>query len=188
MPNSQHLIKTVRPVLTAFMLAGVLTVAGHIKPAQADLGAAASSVPAADLVGQGRLTFLGFKVFDAELYAPRGRYSPSKPFALKLTYLRNFKGSAIAERSAAEMAKQGGVSKAQLAAWTRKMTAIFPNVSAGQTITGVKTAKGSSVFYSGNRKLGTIKDPAFSQRFFSIWLGNRTQNPRLRARLVGTGS
>ena len=155
--------------------------------ARADLGAAANSVPAASLVGKGRLTFLGFKVFDAELYAPGGTYSPIKPFALKLTYLRNFKGSAIAKRSADEMRKQGA-SEGQLAKWTRQMEAIFPNVSAGQSITGVRTSSGVATFYLGNRRIGTISDPAFTTRFFSIWLGNRTGNPELRAKLVGMDS
>ncbi|MFN3133217.1 chalcone isomerase family protein [Roseibium sp.] len=155
--------------------------------AQADLGAAAKSVPSASLVGEGRMKFLGFNVFDAQLYAPNGVYSSSNPFALRLTYLRNFKGKAIAEKSAEEMAKQG-VSKAQLGGWTKQMTAIFPNVSSGQSITGVRTASGSSVFYLGNKEIGTIADPAFTKHFFDIWLGSNTQNPRLRAKLVGAGS
>ncbi|WP_346892496.1 chalcone isomerase family protein [uncultured Roseibium sp.] len=155
--------------------------------ARADLGAAANYVPSASLVGKGRLTFLGFKIFDAELYAPGGTYSPSRPFALKLTYLRNFKGRAIAKRSADEMRKLGA-SKGQLAKWTRQMEAIFPNVSKGQSITGVRTSSDKATFYLGNRKIGTISDPAFTRRFFSIWLGNRTGNPELRAKLVGAGS
>ncbi|MEP4768067.1 MAG: chalcone isomerase family protein [Roseibium sp.] len=159
-----------------------------INPAHADLGAAANSVPAASLVGKGRMTFLGFKIFDAELYAPGGAYSASKPFALKLTYLRNFKGVDIAKRSASEIKKLGNVSKAKLVSWTRQMETIFPNVSPGQSITGVRTATGGTRFYFENRNIGTIKDPAFSRNFFNIWLGNSTSNPRLRARLVGAGS
>ncbi|WP_428523776.1 chalcone isomerase family protein [Roseibium sp.] len=155
--------------------------------ARADLGAAIGSVPSASLVGEGRMKFLGFNVFDAELFAPNGVYSSTNPFALRLTYLRNFKGKAIAEKSAEEMAKQG-VSKAQLDGWTKQMTAIFPNVSSGQSVTGVRTASGSSRFYFGNKEIGTIADPAFTRHFFDIWLGNKTQNPRLRAKLVGTGS
>lgn len=157
-------------------------------PASADLGPAARVVPAAELVGQGRMTYLGFKVFDAELYAPNGVYRASGPFALKLTYLRNFKGKDITQSSLKEIRRQGGASKAQLADWDKKMRTIFPDVRAGQSITGVRGPKGSTVFYLGSRKLGTISDPAFSKRFFSIWLGPNTRNPALRARLVGTGS
>ncbi|MCV0426730.1 MAG: chalcone isomerase family protein [Roseibium sp.] len=156
--------------------------------AHADIGVASRSVPSAELVGKGRMTYLGFKVFDAELYAPNGAYRSSAPFALKLTYLRNFKGAKIADSSVDEIKRQGGVSTKQLENWGSQMRAIFPNVSAGQSITGVRTASGSAIFYLGGRKLGTISDPAFSRRFFAIWLGNNTRNPRLRAKLVGAGS
>ncbi|MES0811534.1 chalcone isomerase family protein [Roseibium sp. SCPC15] len=159
-----------------------------LQPAFADTGPAVRTVPSAQLVGKGRMTYLGFKMFDAELYAPKGTYSSGAPFALKLTYLRNFKGKKIAESSVDEIKRQGGVSQTQLEAWGKKMQSIFPNVSAGQSITGVRTASGSSVFYLGSRKIGTISDPAFTRRFFAIWLGNNTRNPRLRAKLVGAGS
>ena len=132
--------------------------------ARADLGAAANYVPSASLVGKGRLTFLGFKIFDAELYAPGGTYSPSRPFALKLTYLRNFKGRAIAKRSADEMRKLGA-SEGQLAKWTRQMEAIFPNVSKGQSITGVRTSSDKATFYLGNRRIGTDFRPGLYQAF-----------------------
>lgn len=162
----------------------------HLAPvsAHADIGPAASSVPSAQLVGKGRMTYLGFKVFDAQLYAPNGVYKSSGPFALKLTYLRNFKGKAITESTVKEIKRQGGVSAAQLASWEKQMLAIFPNVSPGQSITGVRTANGNTVFYYGGRKIGTISGSAFSKRFFAIWLGNNTRNPGLRAKLVGAGS
>jgi len=156
--------------------------------AWADLAAAARSVPAAELVGKGRMTYLGFKVFDAELYAPGGKFRASAPYALKLTYLRNFTGQAIAESSVKEIRRQGGVSEGQLSSWEKQMQAIFPNVARGQSLTGVRAPNGSTIFYSGNRKLGTIADPVFTQKFFAIWLGNKTRNPQLRARLVGTAS
>jgi len=173
----------------ALLMLTLLLAASFPGPAaRADLAAAAQAVPSAELVGKGRMTYLGFKVFDAELYAPGGTYRATAPFALKLIYLRNFKGEAIAESSVKEIRRQGGASAGQLSRWEDQMREIFPNVSRGQSITGVRTANGSALFYSGNRKLGKIADPAFTKKFFSIWLGNRTRNPQLKARLVGTGS
>ena len=170
--------------LTLFALVALSPTA----PARADLGAAARLLPSAELVGAGRMTFLGFKVFDAELYAPGGTYAPSAPFALKLTYLRAFKGKDIADSSVKEMRRQGGVSDRQLAAWGREMEAIFPDVRPGQSITGVRTAGGRTEFYLGNRKLGSVSDPAFTKKFFAIWLGNASRDPQLRAKLVGAAS
>lgn len=176
-----------KPLLLALSISVILAFAAGLSPAKADLGTAASSVPSASLVGKGRMTYLGFRVFDAELYAPGGKYSPSRPFALKLTYLRNFTGTDIAKSSEQEMRKQGA-SNAKLATWRKQMDRIFPNVSKGQSITGVRTVSGSTVFYKGNRKIGSISDPGFTKSFFSIWLGNKTRNPGLRAKLVGAGA
>jgi len=179
--------RILKMVLFASALMLALAAPVVIPPAQADIGTIAKMVPSASLVGKGRLTVLGFKVFDAALYAPDGAYSPARPFALKLTYLRNFKGSAISGRSAEEMRKQGA-SQRQLDKWTGQMSAIFPDVKAGQSITGIRTSAGQAVFFLGRRKIGTISDPAFAKRFFAIWLGNQTANPRLRAQLVGSGA
>lgn len=187
MKHSRSPKVTIRHLLIIMLSAIVFGAPLNLNEARADLGIAMKSVPSAGLVGKGRLTFLGIKVFDAALFAPDGSYSPSKPFALRLTYLRSFKGQAIAKRSADEMRKQGA-STAQLARWTKQMEAIFPNVSAGQSITGVRTSSGKTDFYLGNRKIGTISDKAFSKRFFAIWLGRQTGNPRLRAKLVGARS
>ncbi|MEP3048324.1 MAG: chalcone isomerase family protein [Roseibium sp.] len=187
MALASHICFT-RNLALSTLIAFALTIGLFTAPASADLGAAANSVPAASLVGKGRMTVFGFKVFDAELYAPGGSYSPSKPFALKLTYLRKFKGVAIAEQSVKEIRKQGRASESQIERWTQDMKAIFPNVSPGQSITGVRTAQGGTLFYLDNRKIGSINDPAFSKSFFSIWLGNRTRNSQLRAQLVGAGS
>ena len=65
------------------------------------------------------------------------------------------------------------------------MDAIFPNVKAGQTITGVRTKGGLTEFHFQGRKIGTISDPDYTRVFFDIWLGDSTKNPSLRARLVG---
>ncbi|MEM7302932.1 MAG: chalcone isomerase family protein [Pseudomonadota bacterium] len=156
-------------------------------PAFADIGPANRYVPDASLVGKGRLKVLTFKIFDAELYAPGGRWSSSKPFALKLKYLRRFSGNSIAKRSVEEMRRQGFRNKAKLDRWYKRMDAIFPNVRPDMSIVGVRDANGHAVFYSGSRRLGAIADREFSRRFFNIWLGGNTRSPSLRNRLVGRG-
>ncbi|SHM28531.1 chalcone isomerase family protein [Roseibium suaedae] len=171
-----------------FVLLALSLVMLFPRPASAGLGAAGNSVPAASLVGEGQMTFLGFAIFDAELYAPQGQYKPSAPFALKLTYLRSFKGTAIAAETAKQMRRQGMKDVAKLEVWTDQMNRIFPNVSKGQSLTGVRDRAGNTVFYSGSKAIGTIKDPEFTKRFFAIWLGQNTQNPDLRNRLVGARS
>lgn len=177
-----------RRLFIAFVMGLLLALAvtAMPRPAAADAGPASRLVPSAELVGQGRMTYLGFRVFDAELYAPQGQYSPSKPFALKLTYLRNFKGSDIAKRSVDEMRRQGVRDEAKLKLWGDQMRAIFPDVSQGVSITGVRDGSGKAIFYKDGQQIGSINDREFSRRFFAIWLGANTSNPSLQASLTGS--
>ena len=134
------------------------------------------------------MTYLTFPVFDATLYAPGGVYSEDKPMALKLLYLRNLKGRDIARSSVEQMRRQGGHSEAKLAVWGEAMASIFPDVSKGATLTGVRHADGSARFYQQDKVIGRIADPAFGRAFFDIWLGPKTSQPGLRKQLLGEGA
>ena len=138
--------------------------------------------------GSGRLTWFGLHVYDARLFVPAGgldaRRYPEQPFALELTYARRLSGRAIAERSDAEMARLGAGTEAQRARWLQAMTALFPDVHAGQRLAGVNVPGRGAEFYLDGRLLGRIDDPAFGAAFFAIWLDARTTAPDLRARLL----
>ena len=142
-------------------------------------------VPAAQKVGEGRLTYLFWDVYDAALYAPQGMLNDGQPFALKLSYLRDIEGKKIADRSAEEMRDQGFDDEVKLATWHAQMRKIFPDVQEGETITGVYTRGGGSVFYKDNIRIGVINDPEFSEAFFNIWLSDKTSAPDLRRKLLG---
>ena len=77
-------------------------------------------VPDARKVGEGRLTYFFWDIYDAALYAPRGVWTNSPPFALQLSYLRAIPGKDIADRSAEEMRKQGFNDFTTLAVWHQK--------------------------------------------------------------------
>ncbi len=142
-------------------------------------------VPAAKKVGEARMTYIFWNIYDITLYAPQGIWQQDKPFALKLSYLRSLDGKKIADRSAEEMRKQGFTDKVKLAAWHAKMREIFPDVDKGIALTGINTEAGEVVFYKNNAEIGRIKDPQFSHVFFGIWLNEKTSAPDLRRKLLG---
>jgi hypothetical protein len=136
--------------------------------------------------GKGKLTWLGFEVYEAVLYTPNGKFEARGPMALTLTYLRDFKGQAIADRSRDEINKMNGLATpAQLTLWREAMVKIFPDVKKGQALTGVQRSDGATAFYLNEQLIGSIDDPAFSQAFFAIWLDPRTSAPALRKTLLG---
>jgi len=142
-------------------------------------------VPRSKLIGSARFTVIGLSIFDAKLYATDGRYQPKGSFGLELTYLRALSGRDIAKRSIMEMKSQGLAKANQLAVWEAQMLKIFPNVKAKDRIFGLHQTNGVSLFYLNDQPIGRIDDPLFGQAFFAIWLGEKTNSPKLRAQLLG---
>jgi hypothetical protein len=170
----------------------LLALAATAWPAAATSARAAGPAPMAppaqyalQPVGQGTLTWLGLRIYDAALWAPNGDVDFERPFALVLRYARALDGASIAERSIEEIERLGAGSAAQRAAWAARLRAIVPDVAAGDRVTGVHRPGQGARFYLNGRLLDEVADPAFSRAFFSIWLDPRTRVPELRAALIG---
>jgi len=144
-----------------------------------------SYVPEAQKVGQGRMTYMFWDIYDATLYAPQGSWNNEKPFALQISYLRTVNGKKIADHSAEEIRGQGFNDEVKLATWHAQMRRIFPDVDEGVSLTGVYTETGQTIFYRDDVEIGRINDPEFSKAFFGIWLNDKTSAPELRRKLLG---
>ena len=155
------------------------------EPVSAKTRIVSQFVPNAQLVGEARLKYLIWNVFDAELYAPFGRWKPEAPFAVTLTYLRKITGKTIVDRSISEMRRQGVDNEAKLAGWRRDMKKLFSDVSINTTITGIRDQNGNVVLFRNERRMGEIKDPDFSKSFFDIWLSDKASDLKFQRKLVG---
>jgi len=147
-----------------------------------------AELPGARRVGQGRLRWLGWSVYDARLWAPQplaGADFARLPLALELEYLRRLEGRRIAERSLDEMRALGPIEEADGQRWLQQMAAIFPDVDRGDRITGVQRPGESARFFVNTRLAGEVRDAAFTRLFFGIWLAPQTSQPALRAALLG---
>jgi len=138
--------------------------------------------------GQGRLRFLGIAIYEIVLWAPAPVSASdwaSKPLALEIRYQHGLDGAKIAQRSLDEMQRQGGFSAAQGTAWLARMKELFPDVKAGDRITGVLAPGQAARFYVNGRDAGELRDAAFATRFFGIWLSDKSSEPELRQQLLG---
>jgi len=154
--------------------------AAYSRPEVAGLGGVVPTAPV-------RLRVWGFEVYDARLWTPRGfRHSQAMQasFALELQYLRKLEGSSIASRSIDEMRRVGSFTDAQAQTWLAAMRELFPNVSAGERITGVNLPGEGAEFWVNGQRVGVIKDVHFARLFFGIWLDERTSEPKMRAQLL----
>jgi hypothetical protein len=72
-----------------------------------------------------------------------------------------------------------------MARWEREMLQAFVDVRAGDRITGVYVPAEGARFYVGENLRHVVKDEAFAEAFFAIWLDPRTRDPQLRDQLLG---
>ena len=169
--------KVIAGVLAAVLLWPVASTASPI--------VAGRYVPDAGKVGDGVLTYLFWDVYRATLYAPASQWRPDRPFALSLRYMRELKGRDIADRTIEEIRKQGFSDEAKLTEWSALLSALFPDVADGDSLTAVRDAEGRTLFYRDAQRIGMIDDPGFAPRFFGIWLDENTSEPKLRRKLFG---
>ena len=134
-------------------------------------------------VGRGQFSRFGFRVYEARLWAPSGRYVAHLPFALSLTYQRSIDGARIVQASLDEMAKLG-VPIGAHPQWRDQLARVLPDVVPGDTLTGVYQPGEGAIFYHQGKSTGRIDD-SLARAFFSIWLDPRTSEPSLRQALLG---
>lgn len=136
-------------------------------------------------IGNGRLNYLFWHVYDADLYSLKGTFSFEHPLKLELTYQRKLYGKEIAKRSLEEMQKLGLDNPEQETIWLAQMTELFPDVSDGTRLSAIYSPNSMMVFYRDDIRIGEINDPEFGRWFFRIWLDENTSEPKLRKALLG---
>lgn len=148
-------------------------------------------LPDARLQGSARMRYFGLHVYDARLWVGPG-FAPASfsrhALALELTYGRALDGRLIAERSLAEMQRLERLPTARAQTWLADMTAAFPDVAAGDRITGILRSDQRVRFFVNGRLRHELDDPTFGPLFFGIWLSPRTSEPAMRASLLATSA
>jgi hypothetical protein len=146
----------------------------------------------AQLLGQGRLRFMGLRVYEARLWVPSGIEATNvkaqwnaQSLALDIRYQRALKGALIAERSLEEMRRQGEIAADTAQRWLGAMTTLFPDVDKDSRLTGLNVPDMGARFFVGGAMRGEVRDPEFARYFFGIWLSPKSSEPSLRDALLG---
>ena len=144
------------------------------------------------LIGRGKLTYWGFDVYLASLWASEASVNAEQwqmqRIALELNYLRDFKGADIAKSSIDEIHAQSSLPKSKATLWLKTLEDIFPNIKKGQTLVGIYIPNVGAQFLYETALIGEIKDLELTKRFFDIWLSQQTSAPQLRKRLLALGN
>lgn len=175
----------VRTLVAALL--GALALAAAALPATLP-AAALDTAPALRPLGSGEMRWLGFRLYDAQLWVSGTAYQPDQPHALALRYHRGISAARLVDTSVDEMRRLGAADEAQLLRWRAALQQAFPDVAAEEVIVGLHLPGGGAAFWHQGRLTARIDDAEFARLFFAIWLDPRTREPGLRARLLGAGA
>lgn len=146
-----------------------------------------AALPQPRLLGKARLSLYGFQVYDSRLWVTPDFSTENfskQPFALELSYLRDFKNDAIVERSLAEMRRTAAIDDAKAGDWRQAMLRVIPNIKKGDRVMGVNRPGEGATFWVNGKPAGAIDDAEFALLFFGIWLSPKTSQPKMRAALL----
>jgi hypothetical protein len=141
--------------------------------------------------GSAKLTLFGFDIYNASLWVGKGferDHYAKHPLTLELTYLRSFKGSAIANQSLKEMRRVESFSEAQGDIWLAALTKVIPDVKKGDRLMGLyQPGKGLRLMFNGASlpPLTEVPDPTLARIFTGIWLSPNTSAPAMRELILG---
>lgn len=195
----KHALPTVHPhptqrrllLASGLLLPGLLTVwppaaRGQEREAPPEVKA---EIADARMQGGGKLRFYAMPMYEIRLYTGAQRAGANwaaVPLALEIEYSRAFDGDTIADRSLKEMQRQADISDADGGRWLGAMQVLFPDVRAGDRITGVQRPGKAARFFFNGQYRGEVAETLFTRLFFGIWLSARTSEPVLRDALLGS--
>jgi len=139
------------------------------------------NISQAESLGQGRMTYWGFTLYDAKLFASK---DPKGGIALDIQYLRKFESKDLTKQTLDEL-KNLGVSDTQRAEWAEPLARAFKTVQVGDSITAIRKPQGGTQFFYNGQFVSEISGESFSEAFFGIWLHPKTSAPQLRKVLLG---
>jgi len=138
----------------------------------------ASPIKGMDKVGEGKMHYLFWTLYNAELY----RNTTSQ--ALSITYYKSISKQALIDATEDQWQHLGYKEQA-INMWLQPLNQIWPDVSSGDQLTVVVHPKTGSQFYLDDNIIGTIPDTSFGHAFLAIWLADNTSEPKLRQQLLG---
>lgn len=135
-------------------------------------------------VGQAKMEYLFWDVYNAKLETPSGSYEFGQhPSKLTLTYLRDFDAKDIVKATNEQW--QHLKLHDMVGAHDEKLLSLWPDIKENDSLSFHTNEQGIGTFYFNGEELGQINDEKFADNFLAIWLSADTSEPSLRKQLIG---
>lgn len=149
------------------------------------LGAQASTIrsvlPGAELRGTATFRYLGFPLYEAQLYTIAGApLDWSKDFGLELKYLRNLTKFDLVESTIRELNRTGTALPVR-----GQLERCFRGVQKGDRYVAVTSGPDKIRFWFNEARVCTLSHPQIKTRFMAIFLGADTRSKSFTRKLKG---
>lgn len=146
-----------------------------------------SVVPQPAVAGEGQFRYLGFKVYDLDLFTSGGsRFNADRPFALSIEYDRKIRTAVLLKASLGELERVEG-KKADHDAIRDKLAACYRDITPGDRIVAAPKGANAMSFWVNGKRTCTLSHPNFRDRYMAIWLSDKARDPAQARRLRGQG-
>ena len=136
-------------------------------------------------VGEGRLIWGFWVIYDSELRTPTGEYQNAhQPLALIIDYRRDIKKKVLLKATDKQW-RHLGLDKTQREKWLAKLEQVWTNISKDDQLVFHLEEDGTGTFYQDGQPLGESFETDFAKAFIDIWLSPQTAYPNLRNKLIG---
>lgn len=143
----------------------------------------AHSFQSYEMVGEGRMRWFVFNLYQARLLSPDGGYQKNRwPLALEITYQRKIKKRDLIETTMSEWQR---MQTAYVPYWIEALNRFWPDVKKGDVLLLHVDIGGCSYFYYNGKLVGYLDDKNFTQAFLKIWLSDKARDLSLRNQLIG---
>jgi Chalcone isomerase-like len=135
--------------------------------------------------GEGHMSFLFIKAYNARLWTDAATWSMDTPFAMEITYGMGFDTDDLTGRTIKEMKTvDPAISDAEVARLTPELNKVYPPVKSGDRLVALYVPGKPVMFTHNGTPTGSIAGDSFIKDFFGIWLSPNTSAPSLRDKLL----
>lgn len=141
---------------------------------------------ALELVGKAKFSFLFWDIYQSQLQTSTGDFpvdAEKDSVLYEIQYLVDITQENLLE-STVEQWQHVGISANVYQKYITELSAIWPDISEGDTLALFVQADHSRFYFNGEY-IGKIVESAFAADFLAIWLSEKTSEPKLRQQLLG---
>ncbi|MFT5521871.1 MAG: hypothetical protein ACI9IA_002477 [Enterobacterales bacterium] len=149
------------------------------------INANSSSQEKLELVGESKLSFLFWDIYDIKLFAKAGKYIDKQlPIRLELKYQREISSEELVDETNKQW-ERFELDIERKKDWLNQLKDIWPNVKESDIISFHIDSQNHTWFYFNKNFIGKIEDQEFSRHFSLIWLDINGAYPKITKQLLG---